>query len=46
MTSGKRYAWEFKKGTSAVSIDVPGSLSLDHPGLMAETAARGKVQEE
>lgn len=41
MTSGKRYAWEFEQAGNAMSIDVPGALSLDHLGLMAETAAQG-----
>lgn len=41
MSSGKRYAWEFEKAGEAMTVDVPGTLSLDHPELMAQTAARG-----
>lgn len=40
MASGKRYRWEFEKRSHAISADVPGSLTLDHHELMAETAAR------
>ncbi|QEE24405.1 LysR family transcriptional regulator [Rhodanobacter glycinis] len=40
MASGKRYRWEFEKRSHAISVDVPGSLTLDHHELMAETAAR------
>lgn len=41
MPSGKRYHWEFAHRDQEVSVDVPGALSLDHPGLMADAAARG-----
>ncbi|MEP7186644.1 MAG: LysR family transcriptional regulator [Rhodanobacter sp.] len=40
MPSGKRYRWEFEKRGQAISVDVPGSLTLDHLELMAESAAR------
>lgn len=41
MPSGKRYRWEFARRGQEMVVDVPGSLTLDHPGLMAEAAARG-----
>lgn len=41
MPSGKRYRWEFARRGQEVVVDVPGSLTLDHPGLMADAAARG-----
>ena len=41
MPSGKPYRWEFAKHGQAFNIDVPGALTLDHLGLMAEAAADG-----
>jgi len=41
MPSGKRYQWEFARHGQSLSVDVPGALTLDHPDLMAEAAARG-----
>lgn len=41
LPSGKRYRWEFQRHGQEVSIDVPGVLTLDHNGLMAEAAADG-----
>ncbi|MFC3292364.1 LysR family transcriptional regulator [Modicisalibacter luteus] len=41
MPSGKRYRWEFERRGQEKVIDVPGVLTLDHPGLMADAAARG-----
>jgi len=40
MPSGKLYRWEFERHGQELAIDVPGALTLDHIGLMAE-AARG-----
>lgn len=41
LPSGKLYRWEFEKKGQEVVIDVPGALTLDHSGLMAEAAADG-----
>ena len=41
LPSGKRYRWEFERHGQEVAIDVPGMLTLDHNGLMAEAAADG-----
>jgi DNA-binding transcriptional LysR family regulator len=41
MPSGKLYRWEFAKHGEEVEIDVPGALTLDHIGLMAEAAVGG-----
>lgn len=41
MPSGKAYRWEFEKHGQELTIDVPGSLTLDHTRLMAEAAADG-----
>jgi len=41
MPSGKPYRWEFAKQGQELVVDVPGPLTLDHPGLMAECAAQG-----
>jgi len=41
MPSGKRYRWEFERWGQELTIDAPGVLTLDHPGLMAEAAVRG-----
>lgn len=39
MPSGKRYRWEFERYGQQTTVDVPGVLTLDHQGLMAEAAA-------
>ena len=41
LPSGKPYRWEFAKHGQEVSVDVPGTLTLDHVELMAEAAAGG-----
>ncbi len=41
LASGKLYRWEFARGRDEVAVDVPGTLTLDHNGLMAEAAADG-----
>ena len=41
LPSGKLYRWEFAKHGQELTVDVPGPLTLDHLGLMAEAAADG-----
>jgi DNA-binding transcriptional LysR family regulator len=41
LPSGKRYRWEFSKRSREVTVDVPGSLTLDDSDLMVQAAARG-----
>ncbi len=41
LPSGKPYRWEFARNGREFAINVPGPLTLDHPGLMAEAAAAG-----
>ncbi|MGI4763570.1 MAG: LysR family transcriptional regulator [Janthinobacterium lividum] len=41
LPSGKPYRWEFARHGREIAVDVPGLLTLDHPGLMAEAAAAG-----
>lgn len=41
MPSGKLYRWEFAKHGQALTVDVPGPLTLDHIGLMADAAEAG-----
>ena len=41
MPSGKLYRWEFEKHGQALAVDVPGALTLDHIGLMADAAEAG-----
>ncbi len=41
MPSGKPYRWEFARHGREITLDAPGPLMLDHPGLMAEAAAAG-----
>ena len=41
MPSGKLYRWEFEHRGRSMVVDVPGSLTLDHLGLMVEAAADG-----
>ncbi|WP_339531527.1 LysR family transcriptional regulator [Pseudomonas mucidolens] len=38
LPSGKRYRWEFEKGTQQLALDVPGTLCLDDNDLMVEAA--------
>lgn len=42
LPGGKRYAWEFVKGDEALSLDVPGKLTLNNSTLMAEAACLGQ----
>jgi DNA-binding transcriptional LysR family regulator len=39
--SGALYRWEFAKRGRALTIDVPGSLTLDEPTLMRDAALAG-----
>ncbi|HMC44576.1 MAG TPA: LysR family transcriptional regulator, partial [Caballeronia sp.] len=41
LPSGKLYRWEFAKHGQGLTVDVPGSLTLDHIGLTIEAAADG-----
>ncbi|WP_028535863.1 LysR family transcriptional regulator [Paludibacterium yongneupense] len=41
MPSGKPYRWEFEHHGQELTVDFPGQLTLDHPGLMAECALKG-----
>ena len=41
MPSGKPYRWEFARHGREITLDAPGPLMLDHPGLMAEAAVAG-----
>ncbi|OSQ39378.1 LysR family transcriptional regulator [Thalassospira mesophila] len=41
LPSGKPYHWEFERHGQEINIDVPGSLTLDHPGMMAKAAIAG-----
>jgi DNA-binding transcriptional LysR family regulator len=41
LPSGKLYRWEFEKHGQELTVDAPGPLTLDHPGLMTEAAADG-----
>lgn len=41
LPGGKRYAWEFMRDNTALSIDVPGSLTLNHSQLMVDAARKG-----
>jgi DNA-binding transcriptional LysR family regulator len=41
LPSGKRYKWEFRRGTEEMAVDVPGILSLDDNDLMVEAAIDG-----
>ncbi|BDH46022.1 transcriptional regulator [Salmonella enterica subsp. enterica serovar Choleraesuis] len=40
LPGGRRYAWEFARGSEALSLDVPGQLTLNSSTLMAEAASR------
>jgi DNA-binding transcriptional LysR family regulator len=39
--SGSIYRWEFEQRSEAVTIDVPGALTLDEPSLIHEAALAG-----
>lgn len=41
LPSGKRYKWEFRRGTEELTVDVPGTLSLDDNDLMVAAALDG-----
>ena len=41
LPSGKLYRWEFERRGQVLTVDVPGALTLDHAGLMADAAADG-----
>lgn len=41
LPSGKPYRWEFEQHGQELTMDVPGSLTLDNPELMLEAAAAG-----
>ncbi len=41
LPSGKIFSWQFEKHRQEVSIDVPGTLTLDHEGLAIEAARKG-----
>lgn len=41
MASGSLYHWEFEKRGQAVTVDVPGDLTLDASELMREAALEG-----
>ena len=41
LPSGKLYRWEFEKHGQALTMDVPGPLTLDHIGLMTDAAVAG-----
>jgi DNA-binding transcriptional LysR family regulator len=39
--SGALYRWEFERNGEATRIDVPGSLTLDEPDMMAQSSRAG-----
>ncbi|WP_413727730.1 LysR family transcriptional regulator [Sodalis sp. RH19] len=41
LPSGKIFRWEFARNGQEIALDVPGALTLDHLGLMAESAVAG-----
>jgi DNA-binding transcriptional LysR family regulator len=41
MPSGKMYRWEFEQDGRAITLDVPGRLTLDDASLMLEAALAG-----
>lgn len=41
LASGKLYRWEFAKDGRELSMDVPGTLTLDHMELMMDAASAG-----
>ena len=38
--SGALYRWEFERRGKALRIDVPGSLTLDEPDMIAQASRR------
>jgi DNA-binding transcriptional LysR family regulator len=40
-SSGALYRWEFERYGEAIRIDVPGSLTLDEPDMMAQASGAG-----
>ncbi|MAM75443.1 LysR family transcriptional regulator [uncultured Tistrella sp.] len=41
LPSGKRYRWEFSRHGAEVTVDVPGTLTLDDNDLLVQAAAAG-----
>jgi DNA-binding transcriptional LysR family regulator len=41
LPSGKIYRWEFVLRDKEIEVDVSGPITLDHMGLMVDTAAKG-----
>lgn len=41
LPGGTLYQWEFEREGQTLTIDVPGVLTLDHNGMMAEAAMAG-----
>jgi DNA-binding transcriptional LysR family regulator len=41
MPSGKIYRWEFEHRGQSIKLDVPGTITLDHMGLMVKAAIAG-----
>ncbi|MBB3456417.1 DNA-binding transcriptional LysR family regulator [Rhizobium sp. BK313] len=41
LPSGALYRWEFERSGDVVTLDVPGSLTLDEPTLILEAAREG-----
>jgi len=41
LPSGKPYRWEFSRRGQEIEVEVPGTLTLDHLGLMTEAAVDG-----
>jgi pimeloyl-ACP methyl ester carboxylesterase len=44
-SSGALYRWEFERHGEAMRIDVPGSLTLDEPDMMAQASRAGVCPE-
>jgi DNA-binding transcriptional LysR family regulator len=41
LPSGKRYRWEFRRRQQELSVDAPGTLTLDNNQLMVDAAVAG-----
>lgn len=41
LPSGKRYRWEFRRHDQEMTVDVPGTLTLDDSELMIQAATEG-----
>lgn len=41
LPSGKMYRWEFERQRQSLKVDVPGTVTLDHIGLMVDAAVKG-----